>query len=168
MNPVKQRVFQLLNRLLDSKSNKLINRFIPILVPFNYGHKISIKKRSKQEVISTLPRIRKNLNHIQTIHACAIATLGEFSAGILLLHHFPLSDYRIIMKTLHSEYHWQARLDLESKALLPSLEQYQSELVENGVVLIPMEVEIHDLENRLVATVTTHWQIKCWDQVKLR
>jgi hypothetical protein len=167
VKPIKKDLFRLLEKLLNSKQNFLINRLIPHLVPFNYGHHISIKSRSYNEVTSHLPKIKRNLNHIKTIHACAIATLGEFSAGILLLHHFPLSENRIIMKKLTAEYHMQAKTNLESIARLPDLKTYQSELLNNHVTFIPMEVHVYNIKKELVATITTIWQIKSWDKVKL-
>ncbi len=142
----------------------ILNNILPLIVPFNIGHKITVQSHNKEQVLASLPNIKRNHNHIGTIHACAIATLGEFCAGILLLHHFSLHEYRMIMTQLDVTFKRQGKSKLRGEALLPILQQYQIELHENGVTLIPMETKIFDQNDELIAVVKTTWQFKQWQK----
>ncbi|MBX7175295.1 MAG: peptide chain release factor 2, partial [Saprospiraceae bacterium] len=47
-----------------------------------------------------------NLNHLKGLHACSLATLGEFTAGMSLLHALRSMDYRLIMKEIKAHKRW--------------------------------------------------------------
>ena len=49
------------------------------MIPFNAPHGFEIAEITDWEVKTVLPYIRKNLNHINGIHACALATVSEFT-----------------------------------------------------------------------------------------
>ncbi len=55
------------------------------IIPFNRPHKISITKLSDHNIETFLPYRKRNFNHLRGLHACALATLAEFTGGFLLL-----------------------------------------------------------------------------------
>jgi acyl-coenzyme A thioesterase PaaI-like protein len=141
----------------------LINRLLPQIVPFNQAHNISIVKMDSQKTYTFLPFKRSNKNHVSTMHACAIATLGEFSAGIMLMREIPLYKYRMVLKELSTDYHFQAKQSLTGIATLPAgFDQEKETLKKNGTLTIPLVTEIFDQEKRLVATTTSLWHLKRW------
>ena len=142
----------------------VLNRILPLLIPFNFGHKITIHSVNNQQVEARLPLIARNKNHISTIHACAIATLGEFTAGILLLQHFPISNYRMILKQLNTDYNYQAKTNLSSITTIPDdLFKLKQQIDSEGAIFISLKTEIFDTSKNLVATTHSTWQFKKWE-----
>lgn len=147
----------------------LLNRLLWRVVPFNRPHRIRIEALDEGEVSTLAPYRRSSFNHLRGTHACAIATVAEFSSGLLLLSLLDPTRYRLIMARLEIDYRHQARSDivavtrldpatLEAKLLAP--------LRSEGVLLFTQPTQVHDREGHLVAEVVVTWQIKAWSQVK--
>ena len=102
------------------------------------------------------------------MHACAIATIGELSAGLMVMKNFSPRKYRFILKTLNNEYLYQGRTHLLTRCELTQdhLDQIKKDLKENDVVDIELTTEISDKKENLVAKVHSTWQIKSWQKVK--
>ena len=118
-----------------------------------------------------LPYRRSNLNHLKGLHACAQTPVAEYCSGIWLLHRLGAKKYRIIMKELSAEYHYQAKTDaiasfgmseseLEEKVMKP--------LKEDGLCDIECKIEIKGKDGTHFSTVKTIWQIKDWKAVKTK
>lgn len=150
---------------------KLLSRGLNRMVPFNKPHRFSIEEISHRKIKVKLPYIKRNLNHIKGLHACAMATLAEVSSGFLLISNLNPKKYRLILQKLEMEYHYQGKTDGIAEFVI-SEEWWENILMkpinEEGLVLIPCKVEIKDLGDNLLATGIAHWQIKSWDQVKTR
>ena len=80
-------------------------------------------------------------------------------------------EYRIILKTIHMTYHYQAKSDV-SVTFKISREQ-----IENGMlgplktqeaVFREFPVEVYDAENNHICTGLINWQIKAWKNVKMK
>jgi len=111
---------------------------------------------------------RANLNHLGSIHACAIATVGEFSAGILLCKSFDISLYRLIMKKIEVEYFSQARLDITSKSTisLGDIDALKLLVQKESSAEIKLKTNISDISGKSIACVETLWQVKNWSKVR--
>ena len=81
-----------------------LNNILSRIVPFNVPHGVMVKEVRKESIMTLIPFQESNWNHVKGMHACAIATIGEFSAGILLIKHFPFTDYRVILSKLALEF----------------------------------------------------------------
>lgn len=163
-------------RILDkAKSSRvhlwLLNRMLARMIPFNSGHGYTITHIDDDEVRCTLPLKRRNLNHIRGLHACALATLAEFTTGFRLLTRLGMTRYRIIMQKIEMEYFYQGKTDalaafrtddgwLEENVLQP--------LQHDDAVVVQCEIEIHDAEQNHLCTGRVSWQVKEWDKVRLR
>lgn len=148
-------------------SNFILNR----VVPFNAPHGIKIRSITDKEVVATIPHKRRNFNHLKSIHACAICTVGEFPAGILLISKFSFSKYRLIMSELQAQYHMQARTDLRATAIWPEgleTEAVEKTLEDEDDFTLQLKTVLTDMDDNEVATITTFWQLKSWDKVKLK
>ncbi len=145
----------------------LLNR----MIPFNRGHKFKIVSLADNVVRTTAPCCRSNQNHIRGIHACALATVAEFSAGLLLMQNFGPKKYRLIMSRMDIEYIYQARKPVVSECgLSPSRikKDILQPLQREPVVNIVLESRVKDTDDNLVAVAHTTWQIKRWDKVKTK
>jgi acyl-coenzyme A thioesterase PaaI-like protein len=165
-------LFKYLDILFTKSENRTgliaLQKLFLIGIPFNKPHGIKFKKLTQFESVLELANKRANHNHLGGIHACAIATLGEFSAGLLLCKNFATFRYRIIMKDLHVEFYKQGRSVLSSAAQITTdqidaiLRQLQSDVKAD----IELQTNIFNGQNELIAKVTTKWQLKDWAQTQ--
>ncbi|PIZ03647.1 MAG: DUF4442 domain-containing protein [Gammaproteobacteria bacterium CG_4_10_14_0_8_um_filter_38_16] len=148
----------------------LLNRVMNHSVKFNKPHGFQVIKVSSHQVQTFAPYHKKNFNHVRGIHACAIATVGELAAGIILMYHFSPLDYRVIMSHIAIDYHYQAKKNIIATA-------HFSDQDKNAVLALlnkehktthTVKTEIRDDDHQLIATVLTTWQIKAWEAVKTR
>lgn len=149
----------------------LLNVGLKKMVPFNAPHKLRVARINENEVEVHWPYIRKNLNHIKGLHACGLATLTEFVSGFSILRKLPPNQYRIIMKTLQMEYHYQGKTDavaigkvddefMKSKIYEP--------VAENGQTEVESVIKTLDKNGNHLSTGTIVWQVKSWDKVKTK
>lgn len=150
---------------------KIMNLALDRMIPFNKPHGFRIREIRRNHVVSEIPYRRRNFNHIKGLHACALATLTEFTTGILLIRHLPASRYRLIMKTLEMDYHYQgktsavARFDLSDAWVQ---EQIITPLSKHDAVVVTCEVKIHDKNGNQLTTGRVHWQVKEWSKVRTK
>lgn len=150
---------------------RLLNRLLGKAIPFNAPHGFEIESVGEDFVRTRAPYRTENLNHIEGIHACAIATIAEFSSGLLLLARLNPAEFRLIMARLEIDYHYQAKTDLIAEAVL-SAAQLESEILaplQTADALIrTMETKVQDTAGNPVATARVTWQIKAWASVRTR
>lgn len=150
---------------------RLLNWSSDRMVPFNSPHGFAIEKLEDYALHIRIPYKRKNLNHIKGLHACALATLSEYTTGFLLITRLDAKKYRLIMKRLEMDYHYQGKMDAVSVfEISPAwLEEkiYQPLQAAESVVII-CEVKTFDVKGNHLCTGHVHWQIKDWQKVKTR
>ncbi len=148
---------------------KILNTGLNRLVPFNKPHGFKVLEISDQHLKTLVPYKKSNFNHIKGIHACALATLSEFTTGFLLLSRLDAKKYRIIMQSLNMDYHYQAKMDAYGTFYIS--DEWLEELVYQPLetsekVTVDCEVKIHDKEGNHISTGIVKWQVKSWAQVK--
>ena len=89
----------------------LLNVGLLRMIPFNKPHGFRIMEIGDYDIKLLLPYKRKNLNHIRGLHACALATISEYTTGLLLISKLGFDRYRIIMQRLEMDYHYQGKMD---------------------------------------------------------
>lgn len=166
-------VFKIIDKLLanPTRLNLLaLDKVLRLGIPFNAPHGFKIKTLNKDAVIISLPNRKLNHNHLGGIHACAMATVGEFCAGLSLLTSFGISKYRLIMSEMHVTYSYQGRVELEGHCSPHQIdvEQLRKGLEKEGKYSQKLITTIRDLNGKEVAEVTTVWQLKNWDQVNTK
>jgi len=150
---------------------RLLNWGLFRMIPFNAPHKFSVVEIKEWEVKIELPFIKKNLNHISSIHACALATVSEFATGFMLISKLPPQQFRLILQKLEMEYHYQGKTKafahyviskewLQEKVLIP--------LQSQEAVLVVCEIKVFDRKENHLTTGKVHWQIKAWKNVKTK
>lgn len=166
-------IYKTIDKLLKNPTSfnlVMIDKILRLGIPFNAPHGFKIKTLGPDAVIISLPNRKLNHNHIGGIHACAMATVGEYCAGMSLLTSFGISKYRLILSELNVKYTYQGRVDLEgicSPAQI-NISAAQTALETEGKYLQQLKTIIRDLSGKEVAEVTTVWQLKSWEQVKTK
>ncbi len=149
----------------------LLNLLMRRIIPFNRPHRFQVVELTEERVKTGASYRRVNHNHIRGIHACAIATVAEYSAGLLLLSRLDPSRYRLIMSKLDVDYVYQAKMaiiaetalsrkDLQERVLDPLATQESCSIV--------METRIDDAAGNRIARAHTTWQVKRWDKVRTK
>lgn len=167
-------VYSFIDKLISHPSgfNLLaLNKVLTLGIPFNAPHGFKIKKISAHEVVVALPNRKLNHNHIGGVHACAMATVGEFCAGLCLLSSFGISKYRLILSDLHATYSWQGRTDLEGTCISTDIDKEAVKLAldHHGFYSQTLETIIREVSSQKeVARVKTIWQLKVWEKVKTK
>lgn len=94
---------------------------------------------------------RRVRNHLASIHAIAIANIGELSGGLAMTATLP-QDVRSILTALHVEYTKKARgkLTAECRCVVPPVTEDMTYDVQSNVF---------DESGTVVATVTATWKL---------
>lgn len=159
----KARTSQFYRRVLDWSTDRM--------VPFNKPHGFRIVELGDHHLKTLLPYKKKNLNHIRGLHACALATISEYTTGFLLVNKLDASRYRLIMQRLEMEYHYQGKMDAIAEFSAPDAwltEKIFEPLKIQDAVVVVCEVKIHDIRGNHLTTGKIFWQIKNWDKVKTK
>lgn len=149
----------------------VLNKALSRMIPFNLPHGFEITSLASNSIQTRLPYKRKNLNHVRGLHACALATLSEFTTGFLLISRLGMDKYRLILQRLEIDFHYQGKMDAvaEFSADEEWLEQkIYKPLQANDSVLVPCEVKIKDTQGNILTTAVAYWQLKDWTKVKTK
>ncbi len=145
----------------------IFNIVLHRVIPFNAPHKIKVTSITNNSITTFLPLIRKNQNHLKGMHACALGTVCEYSCGLLLISRLDPSKYRLIMKTLHMDYHQQAKTAVQVRYELSEelINKFKSQLTESPTLLEKFELTATNISGEIVCTATMEWQLKRWDKI---
>ncbi len=160
------------NILNKSQSSGIYRRLMNIglwkLIPFNSPHKFKISEITNTSLKIKVPYIRKNKNHVNGIHACALATVCEYISGLSLARELSSKVYRIILKEIQMTYHYQAKMNAFTTFSLPKNEALliREELKSNDATFRRYIVEVYDEVQNHICTGNIHWQIKPWSKAK--
>ncbi len=156
-------IFKIVKHIPQTKiRQKVLDYTFSWAIPFNkgLGLKLSSVTPEKVEVISR--PLRKRQNHVGGAHACFLALMGEYAAGLCLAQTYSAENYRMIIGSLKVEYLKQGRGSLLSIAKRPKELPQQT----SDEFWVPMKTEIMNEQNELIAICETNWQIKAWNKVR--
>jgi acyl-coenzyme A thioesterase PaaI-like protein len=150
---------------------KILNWGLNRMIPFNKPHGFKIVEIDDFRLRTIIPYQKRNFNHIRGLHACALATISEFTTGFLLISRLDAKKYRLIMQRLEMDYHYQGKVDafaefeisehwLKDNIYLP--------LQTSEAVVVICEVKVHDANKNLLTTGKVFWQVKDWAKVKTK
>ncbi len=148
-----------------------LNALLPWMIPFNRPHGFKVVPLPEGGISVHIPYWRINRNHIKGIHACCLATAAELCSGLSVLEQLDPRQYRLIMRSLHMQYHYQAKQAAVARCA-PSATAITDEVVrplqDQAAVEHSSTVELHDRSGNHLATGTVVWQVKRWDQVRTK
>ncbi|MBS1489359.1 MAG: YiiD C-terminal domain-containing protein [Bacteroidetes bacterium] len=167
MNPAK-----LIEKAKHSRFYRwLLNKVLSRMIPFNWPHGFEIVSITGNAIQTRLPYKRKNLNHVRGLHACALATLSEFTTGFLLISRLGIDKYRLILQKMEIHYHYQGKMDAVAEFSINE-DWWNEKIIEplksNESVMVPCEVKIYDRQSNQLTTAVLHWQLKNWTKVKTK
>ncbi len=138
--------------------------------PFNAHLKTRLLRWDNRSCLIALRRIRRVRNHVGSIHAGALFTLGETCAGLVIIRNFPFKDYRPLMSDVQVNYAKQARGHVTGECVITDEEIAAARVVmETGEVpTLPLITRIRNADQEEIATVTTTWQVKPWSLVRTK
>lgn len=149
----------------------ILNIAHPYQVPFNGPHKFRIVSFSDNHLKVLIPYRRRNMNHIRGLHACALATVSEFTTGFLLLSRLDGTKYRMIMQRIEIDYHYQGKMDSFAEFSVTD-EWLRTSILDpletNDAVVVPCTIKIHDANENHLTTGKVFWQFKNWSKVKTK
>ena len=150
---------------------KILNWSLDRMIPFNKPHGFRIVELSDTHLKTRIPYRKRNFNHIRGLHACALATISEFTTGFLLITKLDAKKYRLIMQRLEMDYHYQGKMDAYASFEISNdwlEEKIYSPLKSTEATVIPCEVKIHDDKGNHLTTGKVYWQVKDWSRVKTK
>ncbi|MFZ1686608.1 MAG: DUF4442 domain-containing protein [Flavobacteriales bacterium] len=149
----------------------LLNQGLNFTIPFNSPHGFKVIPQPEGGIRVRIPWWHVNRNHIRGMHACALATGSELCSGLSVLEHLDPKRYRLIMASLHMDYHKQAKSTAFAQCT-PTAADVQAlvitPLATAESVRYTSTVEVHDALGTHVATGTVTWQVKEWDRVRTK
>lgn len=149
----------------------VLNKAHPFQVPFNGPHGFEIVAFSDDHLKVRMPYRRSNLNHIRGLHACALATISEFTTGFLLLSRLDPTAYRMIMQRIEMDYHYQGKMDAFAEFSITEdwlAGSIRKPLETADAVVVPCVIKIHDAKGNHLTTGKVFWQFKNWSKVKTK
>lgn len=148
-----------------------MNRALAWMIPFNRPHGFRVTPLIGGGIEVRIPNWRINRNHINGIHACAIATASEMCSGLSVMEQLDSKKYRIIMRSLHMAYHYQAKQPATARCVPAAseiTEKVMDPLKDRDTVDYTSTVEVHDQSGNHLATGTVTWQVKEWAKVRTK
>jgi acyl-coenzyme A thioesterase PaaI-like protein len=150
---------------------KILNWSLNRMIPFNKPHGFRIVEIGDHHLKTLIPYKQKNFNHIRGLHACALATISEFTTGFLLVTKLDAKKYRLIMQRLEMDYHYQGKTDAYAVFSLDAewFEQnIYTPLKHQESTVVICEVKINDEKGNHLTTGKVYWQVKDWSKVKTK
>lgn len=148
-----------------------LNFLLPWAIPFNRPHGFKVHPLPAGGISVRIPNWRVNRNHIKGIHACALATAAEMCSGLSVSEQLDPKKYRLIMRSLHMEYHYQAKQDAVATCVPGSAEIAEKviePLTKSDSVDYLSTVLVKDIGGNHLATGTVTWQVKEWGKVRTK
>ncbi len=136
----------------------MYSRMLGHMVPYSGSIRPMVQKLEPGFVRIELRDRRALRNHLHSIHAIALANLGELASGLAMIAALP-ADVKAIVTKLEIEYLKKARgrLLAEGRAEAPEA------II--GKMTRVVQAEIKDQAGDVVARLHVHWQIRPGDDI---
>lgn len=139
-----------------------MSRLMQEVIPFNRPHRLKVQSLTDDACEVSLPWRRRNLNHVGTMHACALATSAEYASGLCILSAFGVGRVRLIMSELNMTYGRRAESACVACASLPAevLDGVRMELDNAGRCAFNLNSVVRDSQGEVVAEAKITWHLK--------
>ena len=152
--PYFSQTYDTLKQLPGGLGNRVFERLGTLMVPHAARMGFRLVSLSPTDIEVSMPDKRGNRNHLNSLHAMALAHLGEFTTGILTLYAVAPLGYRTILRKYEIEYTAKARGRITARAHVALPKKKSLDKVD-----FPVRAELTDRDGQVVATVTATWRI---------
>lgn len=131
---------------------QLFSRALGLYIPYTGTTGAEVMSITDGEAIVRLPDRRRVRNHLESLHAIALANVGEFSTGLAIIGAMSGTG-RMILRNLEVEYLRKARYEViaTGRAQLPG-RPGRHEVVATS--------EVRDADGEVVTTVKATWVVE--------
>ena len=133
----------------------LFNRYLRIFNPYSGSIRSTVKELRPGYVKIELRDRRRIRNHLNSIHALALANLGELTSGLALLSSLP-DNIRGIPTKISTEYYKKARGKMIAECHI-DIPQELSSLKET--MDYEVTAEVIDTEGNIVSRTVVSWRL---------
>lgn len=133
----------------------LFSKLVGITIPYTGSMQPRVLSLQPGHAVVQLHDRRRVRNHLNSIHAIALANLAEFTTGLATLSAMPVNS-RAILTGLEVSYHKKARGTLKAECTTNSLTTLSSNVDEKS---LQVEARIYDTNGDCVATGLVTWLI---------
>lgn len=122
---------------------------------------IHIEEMQDRHVKVVLP-LAPNINHIGTMYAGSLFTVGEYLGGPMFVASFDYTKYYPIVKTMSIQYRRPATTDVTVEASLSAeaVDAVQKEADEKGKADWKMDLEVKDKTGQVCCLIQGVWQMR--------
>lgn len=162
------RVISLLERKHPRFARWAVMKALGNMSPFNRPLGAKLVEWDDRHALIEMKRRYRLRNHVGSIHAGALFTLGETCAGLVIVRNFPFEKFRPLMSDVRVTYSKQARGDVAGRCeITPDTVAAMKAVLDGGEIpTVEMVTTIFNREQETIAVVTTVWQVKPWQLVK--
>ena len=131
---------------------KVFSILIGFYVPYSGSVSPNIEELSIGSAKVSLREKWSVRNHLKSVHAIALANIGELSSGLAMLASLPRNS-RGIVKNIEIEYIKKARGRITAKGSAPEIGELKENIEKIAIA------EMFDSTNEVVAKMKVYWQI---------
>ena len=130
----------------------ILSRLVSFAVPYSASMGANILEMREGSAVVSLPDRRRVRNHLNSIHALALANLGEMTANLALITLCP-ENGRFIVTRMETDYLKKARGELLCTCDIPT------DLPWETVERTAATANIVDSSGEVVTRVTIYWKL---------
>jgi acyl-coenzyme A thioesterase PaaI-like protein len=134
-----QRTAAAINRLPGFLRPRALSLAVGRVVPFVGTSRLRIEELGEERVIASIHNRRRVQNHIQGVHAAAMALLAETASGFVVGMNLP-DDKLPLIKSLKVDFKKRTRGDMRVVATLSSEQRERIRAEERGDLLVEVHV----------------------------
>ncbi len=137
-NTLSQRI-SWFDRLPGQLRKRAVSLVMGQMVPFVGTARLVIEEMTEERVVVRVPDLRRNRNHIRSVHAAAIALAAETASGFVVGMNVPDSGVPLI-KTLEVHYRKRSRGALRAESTLSPEERQRIREEPKGEVAVTTRI----------------------------
>ncbi|MFA5180156.1 MAG: YiiD C-terminal domain-containing protein [Syntrophales bacterium] len=114
----------------------------------------------KDRYVKLLMPLRENINHVGTMYAGSLFTLGEIMGGAIFIASFDIGKYYPLVKDIQIRYRRPALTDITVESVLSEdrVQQIYQELEEKGKADFNLDLSLIDANGEVVSLMRGTWQ----------
>lgn len=131
-------------------------------VPFAGQARVSIRSLQDGHAVGTIPAAEELANHLGTVHAGALFTLGETISGAAVAGAFAdvLLSCKMVAAGASISYQKPARGEITAEAVIRGgAEAARQALAAEGISRFHVEVTLRDASSAVVASLDVDWRV---------